>query len=208
MRDQKKLQEIYLQLYEELGVTKHITNPEMSAWAMADVDLEYTSCYGEPEVKKNFDITFPAPKGVGKNQIIEIKNVQFFSRCEHHSSPMWGLAHYFYIPNEKVTGLSKVARIVDWYGKRWQMQEQYTEQVSQYLWSVVKPVAQVTILEGVHMCVGMRGARSTRTVTSTRVQKVDNKLYKKQKGEGELYHLIKDLLNHQATGRTGEVSFL
>ena len=207
-RDINKIAALYLELYKELGAYEHMTNPETSAFAMADVDLEYTSCYGEPDIKKTFEIAFDAPTGVSRNQIIEIKNVQFFSRCEHHASPMWGLAHYFYIPDKKVIGLSKIARAVDWYGKRYQQQEQYTEQLSEYLWSVIQPVASVIIMEGVHMCVGMRGARSTRTVTSTRTQKVNAELYASLNGQGGLYHLIKDLLNHQATGRTGEVSFL
>lgn len=208
MRDHKKLQEIYLSLFRELGVIDELEDPYTSAWAMSGVDLEYTSCYGRPDIKKDFTLAFDAPEGVARNQIIEIKNVQFFSRCEHHASPMWGLCHYYYIPDQKVIGLSKVARTVDWYGRRYQMQKQFTQQVNEYLWGVINPVASVTIMEGVHMCTVMRGAKSPRTVTQTRVQKVNEEIYSECKQEGELYHLVKDLLNHQAVGRTGQVSFL
>ncbi|TSA55862.1 hypothetical protein D4R42_04755 [bacterium] len=208
MRDINKIANLYLELFRELGVYDEITDPHISAIAMADVDLEYTSGYGEPDIKKNFPLAFDAPEGISLEQIVEIKNVQFFSRCEHHASPMWGLVHYFYIPNKKIIGLSKVARTVDWYGKRYQLQEQFTKQISDYLWGVLEPAASVVCVEGVHMCTVMRGAKSPRTTTQTRVQRVDEALYKSLKQEGALYHLIKDLLNHNVTGTTGRVSFL
>ena len=207
MRDIAKLTSLYEQLFEELGTADKMGNYHISAEAFAKVDLGYTEGYGDPSIKKDFPICFPA-EGSSRRQIIEIKNMRFYTRCEHHGLPFIGYVHYFYIPDTLVCGLSKPARVVHHFAHKYQMQEKMTHEISEYLWQEVSPVAHVVSIEGMHLCNIMRGIETPDTITRTREQKVDELIYKEQKQEGALYHLIKDLCNHDVTGPTRGVNVL
>lgn len=95
--------------------------------------------------------------GEGCDQIIISKGIELYSMCEHHVLPFFGVAHVAYIPNEKVIGISKLARLVDLYARRLQIQERIGEQVTGALMEFLQPKGAACIIEATHMCMRMRG---------------------------------------------------
>lgn len=95
------------------------------------------------------------------------KQIPFYSMCAHHLVPFYGHAHLAYIPNEQILGLSKFARILEFYAKRPQLQERLTEQVANYLESKLKPQGVMVVIEARHLCVEMRGVRKPGAMTVT-----------------------------------------
>ncbi len=105
----------------------------------------------------------------GYDQIILLKNIEIFSMCEHHMLPFFGIAHVAYIPNERIVGISKLARLVDIYARRLQIQERIGEQVTNDLMTYLRPKGAACVIEAVHMCMRMRGVSKQRSsmVTSS-----------------------------------------
>ena len=101
------------------------------------------------------------------NQMVIVKNIDFFSMCEHHMLPFYGKAHVAYIPNGHITGLSKIARVVDIYAHRLQVQERLTEQVMQCINDTLKPQGVMVVIEAKHMCMQMRGVEKQNAITTT-----------------------------------------
>jgi GTP cyclohydrolase I len=93
----------------------------------------------------------------GYNQIVLLKDIELFSMCEHHMLPFFGKAHVAYIPGEHVIGISKLARLVDIYARRLQIQERLGDQVTEALMKYLKPRGAACIIEAVHLCMRMRG---------------------------------------------------
>lgn len=93
----------------------------------------------------------------GYDQIVILKDIELYSMCEHHMLPFFGKAHVAYIPGEKVIGISKLARLVDMYARRLQIQERIGDQVTSALMEHLKPKAAACIIEATHMCMRMRG---------------------------------------------------
>jgi GTP cyclohydrolase IA len=102
--------------------------------------------------------------------MVLVRDIDFYATCEHHLIPFFGVAHVGYIPNEKgqLTGLSKLARLVDLYARRPQVQERMTSQVADALMNVLEPSGVIVVIEAEHLCMAMRGVRKpgARTVTS------------------------------------------
>ena len=101
------------------------------------------------------------------NQMVIVKDIDFFSMCEHHILPFYGKAHVAYIPNGYITGLSKIARVVDIFSHRLQVQERLTEQVMQCINDTLKPQGVMVVVEAKHMCMQMRGVEKQNSITTT-----------------------------------------
>lgn len=101
------------------------------------------------------------------NQMVIVKDIDFFSMCEHHMLPFYGKAHVAYIPNGHITGLSKIARVVDIFSHRLQVQERLTEQVMQCINDTLKPQGVMVVIEAKHMCMQMRGVEKQNSITTT-----------------------------------------
>jgi GTP cyclohydrolase I len=114
----------------------------------------------EPEVT-----TFPNEEGY-HHMVIE-REIPFYSMCAHHFIPFYGHAHVAYIPAGRIVGLSKLARIVEFYARRPQLQERLTEQVASFLWQKLEPMGVMVVVEARHLCVEMRGVKKPGALTTT-----------------------------------------
>ncbi|MBQ5980968.1 MAG: GTP cyclohydrolase I FolE [Prevotella sp.] len=101
------------------------------------------------------------------NQMVIVKDIDVFSLCEHHMLPFYGKAHVAYIPNGYITGLSKIARVVDIYSHRLQVQERLTQQIKDCIQQTLKPLGVMVIIEAKHMCMQMRGVEKQNAITTT-----------------------------------------
>ena len=100
-------------------------------------------------------------------QMVIVKDIDFYSMCEHHLLPFFGKAHVAYIPNKKITGLSKIARIVDVFARRMQVQERMTTQIKECIQNTLNPMGVMVILEAQHLCMQMRGVQKQHSITTT-----------------------------------------
>jgi GTP cyclohydrolase I len=101
------------------------------------------------------------------NQMVIVKDIDFFSMCEHHMLPFYGKVHVAYIPNGYITGLSKIARVVDNYSHRLQVQERLTQQIKDCIQNTLKPLGVMVVMEAKHMCMQMRGVEKQNAITTT-----------------------------------------
>ena len=101
------------------------------------------------------------------SQMVIVKDIDFFSLCEHHMLPFYGKAHVSYIPNGYITGLSKIARVVDIYAHRLQVQERMTQQIKDCIQDTLKPLGVMVVIEAKHMCMQMRGIEKQNSITTT-----------------------------------------
>ena len=100
-------------------------------------------------------------------QMVLIKDIELYSSCEHHMLPFIGKAHVAYIPNGKITGLSKIARVVDIFSHRLQVQERMTLQIKQCIEETLQPLGVMVVVEAKHMCMQMRGVEKQNSITTT-----------------------------------------
>ena len=124
--------------------------------------------------KENFAGLYESPKDVltttfdiGHEELVIIRDIEVFSQCEHHLTPFHGVAHVGYIPRGKITGLSKVARLVDLFAKRPQVQERLTTQIADAMVEILDPMGVIVIIDCEHLCMSMRGVKKSQARTTT-----------------------------------------
>jgi GTP cyclohydrolase I len=124
----------------------------------------YTSGYQQDPKKIIGDALFEAET----DEMVVVKDIEMYSLCEHHLAPFFGKAHVAYIPNGKIVGLSKLARVVEIYARRLQVQERLTMQVAHAIDDVLQPRGVAVVIEAQHLCMMMRGVekQNSRTITS------------------------------------------
>ncbi|MEE9187046.1 MAG: GTP cyclohydrolase I FolE [Bacteroidota bacterium] len=101
------------------------------------------------------------------NEMVIVKDIDFYSMCEHHLLPFYGKCHIAYIPNGKILGLSKIPRIVEVYSRRLQVQERFTQQVADTLYDLLNPAGVAVVAEAHHLCMMMRGVEKQNSVATT-----------------------------------------
>ena len=136
--------------------------------------------------KEILDATF---NGEGYDGIVLLKDVEFYSTCEHHLLSFTGKAHVAYIPTDKIVGISKLARLVEVYAKRLQNQERITTQVADALIEHLKPLGAAVIIEASHSCMGCRGVKKNHAIMTTSAMR--GVFFDKAEARAELMQLIK-----------------
>jgi GTP cyclohydrolase I len=123
--------------------------------------------YAELLTPQDFDLT-TFPNDEGYDELVLARDIPFQSLCEHHLLPFHGVAHVGYLPGERIVGLSKLARTVDWHARGLQVQERLTKQIAGWLDERLRPAGVAVVLEAEHQCMSLRGVRAhgSRTMTS------------------------------------------
>lgn len=156
---QHHYKEIIRLLGEDTAREGLIKTPERVAKAMQTLTRGYEM---DPEAILN-----SAKFREDYNQMVIVKDIQFYSMCEHHMLPFYGKVHVAYIPNGHITGLSKIARVVDIFSHRLQVQERLTLQVQECIQETLKPLGTMVVCEARHMCMMMRGVEKQNSITTT-----------------------------------------
>jgi GTP cyclohydrolase IA len=115
------------------------------------------------------------------NGLVSVRDIDFFSLCEHHMLPFWGKVQVAYYPSKKILGLSKIPRLVDVFSKRLQVQERLTREIAEALTEVIAPRAVIVRITGEHMCMMMRGVKKTGSATTTEFSLGLDNLYPEEK---------------------------
>ena len=120
-------------------------------------------------------------------EMVIVKDIEIYSLCEHHLIPFLGKAHVAYIPNEYITGLSKIARVVEAYSRRLQVQERLTSQIKECIQKTLNPLGVAVVIEAKHLCMMMRGVQKQNSVTTT---SDFTGAFKREETRAEFIHLI------------------
>ena len=158
-----ELQDHYAHILELLGENPRreglVKTPERVAKAMLMLTAGYQH---DPQ-----EVLRSAMFHEDYRQMVIVKDIDFFSLCEHHMLPFYGKAHVAYIPNGYITGLSKIARVVDIFSHRLQVQERMTLQIKECIQNTLHPLGVMVVIEARHMCMQMRGVEKQNSVTTT-----------------------------------------
>ena len=122
------------------------------------------------------------------NHMVIVKDIELFSLCEHHMLPFIGKVHVAYIPNGEITGLSKIARVVETYARRLQVQVRLTEQIRDCIQNSLHPLGVAVVIEAMHTCMSMRGVQKSNAITTTSA--FSGIFLKSQKTRNEFLELI------------------
>ncbi|EHI74886.1 GTP cyclohydrolase I [Streptococcus criceti] len=186
MINQEKAEAAIYQLLEAVGEDPHREG-------LLDTPQRVARMYAEmfAGLDENPKDQFTAVFSENHEEVVLVKDIPFYSMCEHHLVPFYGVAHVAYLPDQgKVTGLSKLARAVEVASKRPQLQERLTEQVATALEEALAPKGVFVMVEAEHMCMTMRGIKKPGSKTVTTVARG---IFQEDKGQRqELLHLIKE----------------
>ncbi|MFS0862253.1 GTP cyclohydrolase I FolE [Fredinandcohnia sp. 179-A 10B2 NHS] len=162
VKQSKKITEALKDLIELCGDDPNRDGLQETPHRVLKAFLEYTEGYQE-DPKNHLNKVFD----VSHKELVLVKNIEFHSMCEHHFAPFFGVAHVGYIPNTKVTGLSKIGRMVEGYAKRFQVQETLTNQIADAVEEILQPQGTMVVIEAKHMCMCGRGIKKTSAETTT-----------------------------------------
>jgi GTP cyclohydrolase I len=143
------LKEVLRELGEDLGREGLVRTPERSERALRFLTSGYNANVEEIVNQALFEVEY--------DEMVIVRDIEFFSMCEHHLLPFFGKMHVAYLPNKKVIGLSKIPRLVDVFARRLQIQERLTQQVAEVIQNLVKPRGVAVVCEARHFCMMMRG---------------------------------------------------
>ena len=171
------------ELGEEPGRDGLVRTPQRVAKSLRFLTQGYQQ---DPELILNgalFDVTY--------DEMVIVKDIEFYSLCEHHMLPFFGRAHVAYIPKGKVLGLSKIPRLVEMFARRLQVQERMTSEIAETLERVLKPKGVAVVVESIHLCMMMRGVSQQNSFTITSSLRGEFESESKTRAE------FMDLLRHQ-----------
>lgn len=161
--DHDKIQKLTRELLIELGEDTQreglLKTPERVARAW-----EYMSRGYRQNVR---DVINGALFEENAHGMVIVRDIEFYSMCEHHLLPFFGVAHIGYIPDKKLLGISKIPRIVDMFARRLQLQERLTQQIADTLFETLKPIGVGVVIEARHMCIQMRGVQKSQSIATT-----------------------------------------
>ena len=159
------MEKLIEQLLKEIGENPKREGLKKTPARVAEVYRFLTSGYNA-DIKK---IVNDAIYNEEDNNMVILRDIEFFSMCEHHLLPFFGKCHIAYIPDGKILGLSKLPRVVDVYSRRLQVQERLTNQIANEINSLLNPKGVAVVMEAIHLCMMMRGVekQNSKTVTST-----------------------------------------
>jgi len=157
------MKEQFKKILENIGENPNREGLKKTPERAADAFKFFTSGYDQ-NIK---DVVNGAIYKEKSNNMVILKNIGFYSLCEHHLLPFFGKCHIAYIPDGKVIGLSKLPRIVNMYARRLQIQERITAQIAETINKVIKPKGVAVVMEAAHMCMMMRGVEKQDSTTTT-----------------------------------------
>ncbi|MBQ4206477.1 MAG: GTP cyclohydrolase I FolE [Bacteroidales bacterium] len=160
---QEELAAHYLQILKLLGEDPSREGLQKTPIRVARAWLELTRGYHEDPVAIIRSALFKE----SYHNMVVVKDIEFYSLCEHHMLPFFGKAHVAYIPNGEITGLSKLARIVNTFSHRLQVQERMTEQIAECIQEALNPLGVMVVVEARHLCMQMRGVAKQNAQTTT-----------------------------------------
>ena len=156
-------QELYSEVIRRLGEDPArdglVRTPDRIAQSMAFLTKGYSQTVEQVLHGALFDVEY--------DEMVIVKDIEFYSLCEHHMLPFYGKAHVAYVPTNKVIGLSKMARVVDVFARRLQVQERLTRQVAEAIEDAIHPQGVGVVLEAQHLCMMMRGVEKQHSATVT-----------------------------------------
>ena len=163
MKEYDNIEDLTNKLLEEIG-----EDPKREGLIKTPLRVSKAWKFFSNGYKQNLDdIINNAIFSEGSKDMVEARDIEFFSLCEHHLLPFFGKAYVAYIPNGKVIGLSKIPRIIDMFSRRLQVQERLTRQIAEAVKDVLDPISVAVIMEGQHMCMHMRGVKKQSSLATT-----------------------------------------
>lgn len=162
-REQKEIEQLVHRLLPHIGEDPQRLGLRETPKRYAEMIVQLTTGYRQDPQELLRDAIFP----VRYDQMIVVKDISFYSLCEHHIIPFFGTAHVGYIPNGRVIGMSKIPQIVEHFSRKLQLQERMGEEIADFMMKTLKPKGVGVVLEGFHLCMAMRDLqKDAKLVTS------------------------------------------
>jgi GTP cyclohydrolase I len=160
---QEEIQRRFREILELLGEDPAREGLQKTPLRVAKAMTDLTAGYDQDPIA----ILNSAKFSEDYRQMVIVRDINFYSLCEHHVLPFYGKVHVAYIPNGQVTGLSKIARVVDCFARRLQIQERMTKQIRECIQEALHPLGVMVVVEAQHMCMQMRGVQKQGSITTT-----------------------------------------
>ena len=177
---EEKVEEKVAEIMDILNIPFTESNKDTPERIAKMLNRELCSSRGNFNIEKLDEKMKVFPNEYQSNEMVIVKDIPFFSECEHHFLPMYGKVTVGYVPSDKIIGLSKIPRVVKYFSKKPQLQERYTIEIGEYLCNLLSPTALFVEVEAEHMCVKMRGVESE-CATKTYFKRGDEEYYKEFK---------------------------